>query len=332
MRGKHWTSILAIMLSLIALLTGCGGEKSVADAPQKADKPKEIHIAYQNSSTIILLAKAKGLYEEEFAKDGINVKYDLYLSGTPMIEAFSGKRADFANTGDMPPVSAKSNGVDIKIVSRAGYTPAGNALLIRPDATYDSVSALKSKKIAVQVGSSAHHYLILLLKQNGLSAADVNVVNLPATDHQAALETGNVDAVATWEPWSSVLVNAKAGKVLTDSSTGVKRYVAVFLARDEFARQYPDLTARFLKANEKAAEFIRNHPDEALTLISKESKLPTAALTKIVKETDWDSKITPEDVAAFQSVKDFLQETKVLKKDFTITDLFDDQYLRKIRP
>lgn len=318
-------------MSLGLAIAGCGGKEAASGTVKQAEKPKEIHIAYQNSSTIILLAKAKGMYEEEFAKDGIEVKYDLYLAGPPMIEAFAGNRADFANTGDMPPVSARSAGVDIKIVSRAGYTPAGNALLIRPDSPYKAVQDLKGKKIAVQVGSSAHHYLILLLKKNGLSTSDVNIVNLPATDHQTALETGNVDAVATWEPWSSVLVNTNAGKILEDSSNGVKRYVAVFLARNEFAQKYPDITERFLKVNEKAAAFMREHPDEALELISKESKLPVPALTKIVKETDWDSKITAEDIAAFQSVKDFLKETRVLKKDYDINELFDDRYLKQVR-
>jgi sulfonate transport system substrate-binding protein len=323
--------LLLLMLAIVLLVAGCGGKNQAAVTEQKADKPKEIHVAYQNSSTIILLAKAKGMYEEEFAKDGIEIKYDLYLSGPPMMEAFAGGRADFANTGDMPPVSARSSGVDIKIISRAGYTPAGNALLVRPDSPYKSVAELRGKKIAVQIGSSAHHYLVLLLKKNGLNANDVNIVNLPATDQQVALETNNVDAVATWEPWSSVLENAKAGKILEDSSNGVKRYVAVVLGRNEFTQKYPDITERFLKVNERAAEFMKNNPKESLELISKESKLPVAALTKIVTTTDWNSNITAEDIAAFQSVKDFLKETKVLKKDFDINELFDDRYLKKIK-
>lgn len=322
--------LLLVSLLVVVLAGGCSSGK-VAETEKKVEKPKEIHIAYQNSSTIILLAKAKGLYEEEFAKDGIDVKYDLYLAGPPMIEAFAGGRADFANTGDMPPVSARSAGVDIKVISRAGYTPGGNALLIRPDASYKSVADLKGQKIAVPIGSSAHHYLILLLKQSGLSANDVSIVNLPATDHQAALETSNVAAVATWEPWASVLENAKSGKILADSSSGVKRYVGVFLARNEFAQQYPDVTARFLKVNEKAAEFIKNHPDEALELIAKESKLPVSAITRTVKTTDWDSTIVAEDIAGFQQVKDFLKDTKILKKDFDIKELFDDRYLNKLK-
>ncbi|MEM5770781.1 MAG: ABC transporter substrate-binding protein, partial [Bacillota bacterium] len=148
--------------------------------------------------------------------------------------------------------------------------------------------------------------------------------------HQAALESGNVEAVATWEPWSSVLENAKAGKVLADSSSGVKRYLQVFLARNDFAQQYPDIAVRFVKANEKALQFIKTNPDAALELIAKESKLPAPVLARIVKETDWDAQIVPDDVAAFQQVKDFLQETKVLKKDYDINELFDDRYFKQL--
>lgn len=332
MKHKTWLGLLLVLLTVSSLAAGCSSKDAkLAETEKRVEKPKEIHIAYQNSSITIMVAKAKGFFEEEFAKDGMDIKYDLYLSGPPMIEAFAGGRADFAHTGDMPPVSAKSSGVDIKIVGRTGYTPAGNAILIRPDASYTSVSELKGKKIAVQVGSSAHHYLILLLKKNNLTANDVNIVNLPASDHQNALATKNVDAIVTWEPWTSVLENAKAGKVLADSSDGVKRYIGVLLARNEFGQTYPDYLVRLLKVNEKAVQFIKAHPDEALELISKESKLPVPAITRIVKTSDWSSDIVPEDIAAFQQVKDFLQETKVLKKDFDIKDLFDDSYLKQLK-
>jgi sulfonate transport system substrate-binding protein len=161
MKNKKVAALLISLLTLVFLLGGCGSKSAPNEATNKAEKPKEIHIAYQNSSIGILLAKGKGLYEEEFAKDGIEVKYDMYLSGPPMIEAFAGNRADFAHTGDMPPVAASSSGVDIKVIGRAGYTPGGNALLVRADSAYGAVSELKGKKIAVQVGSSAHHFLIL---------------------------------------------------------------------------------------------------------------------------------------------------------------------------
>jgi sulfonate transport system substrate-binding protein len=329
-------SKMALLLTFVfaagILLAGCGTQNTAGEKSQKPSPPKEIHIAYQNSGPIILLAKAKGWYEEEFAKDGIEIKYDLYLAGPPMIEAFAGGRADFAQMGDMPPVSARATGLDIKIISRAGYTPTGNAIVIRPDSSYTSVKDLKGRKIATQIGSSAHHFLILELAQNGLTANDVEIVNLPAPDHRTALESGNVDAVATWEPWYSTLENAKAVKPLVDSSQdGVKRYLSVIVTRNEFAQQHPDIVERLLKVNQRVAEFIKAHPDEATELIAKESKLPVVAFERVIKVTDWDMTILPEDIAAFQKVKDFLKDTKVLKKDFDIKELFDDRYLKKIK-
>ena len=293
-------------------------------------QPQEVHIAYQNSSTIVLLAKARGMYDEAFSKDKIDVKYDLFLSGPPMLEAFAGGHADLANTGDMPPVSGKAAGIDVKIVGRAGYLPEGNALIIPKGKTYQSVTELKGKKIAVKIGSSAHHYLILLLRKNGLDSSDVNIVNLPATEHKAALERGDVDAVASWEPWTSVLLNSGEGKLMSDSSDGTKRYVSVFIARNEFAKRNPDIVKTFLKVNAEAAKFMQEHPEEALDLIAKESKLERSTLDTLVRKTDWNNQITNADVDAFESAKLFLAEQKVLKNDFDIKDLFDLQYLKSI--
>lgn len=332
MRFKVVTGLMmAGLLALGALAGGCGGKGQMAGAPATKAKPQEIHIAYQNSSVAIMLGKAKGFYDEEFAKDGVAVKYDMYLSGPPMIEAFAGGRADFAHTGDMPPLSAKSSGVDIKVVGRAGYTPTGNAILVRPDAPFKSIAELKGKKVAVQVGSSAHQFLILALKKQGLTTGDVNIVNLAASDHQAALETGNVDAIVTWEPWSAVLENAKAGRVLEDSSTGLKRYIGVLLARNDFAKQYPDYLERLLKVNDRAVQYLKEHPEESLELIAKESKLPVDSIRRMVVTSDWSADLIPADLEMLQQTKDFLKEMKVLKKDFEIKELVDEQYLKNIR-
>ncbi len=315
--------MVLLLAAMLFLVIGCGGDQKA----QESSKPKEIHIAYQNSSTLVILSKAQKLYEKEFEKDGIKVVYDLYLSGPPMMEAFNAKKTDFANTGDMPPVSGKAAGVDLAIIGRAGYLPVGNALLIRPELNYTSVQELKGAKIAVQVGSSAHHYLALLLEKNGMSLSDIQLVNLKASEQKEALVTGNVDAVAAWEPWVSTLALQNAGKVLADSSDGTKRYVSVFLGRTEFTTQYPEIAKRFMKVNAQAADFIKNNPAEATKLISAESKMSEDVLHNIVYKMDWDVNITEEDKAAFLKIKDFMKSTGVLKKDFDINTLFDLRYL-----
>lgn len=281
------------------------------------------------SSSLTILAKAKGFFEEEFGKDGTEVNYNLFLAGPPMNEALSGDRLDIANLGPLPAISARASGIDVKAVARAYSDDFYYGLLIRPDSSITSVKDLKDKKVAVQVGSGAHLFLMLLLQQNDLKTGDVNIVNMPTSDQQTALATHSVDAVATWQPFVAEIEFANAGKILM-TSQNVIRTVGVYLARNDFAQKNPELIERFLKVHQRAAEYLKNNPDEAVAIISRESKLPVDALAKSFQTINWDLHITDEDVKTLVQTKDFLKDTNVIKKNFDIHDLIDTSYLNNI--
>jgi sulfonate transport system substrate-binding protein len=312
--------LITAAFALGALLTG-----TLAGA---AEPVKEVRIGYQAASTIILLAKSKGFYDEEFAKEGVKVKYNLFLAGPPMIEALSGGRLDLTHTGDMPPVSGRAAGIDLKVIANAGLDPAHNAVLVGASSNIASPKDLKGKKIGVPVGSSGHHFLFLLLAKNGLKASDVQVVNLPATELSKALETKNIDAAAVWEPITSNIELSGVGRILADS-THVKRAVNVYLARNEFAKENPKLVEAFLRGTKRATDFYKKNPKAAQEAITAESKYPLPVIAKVTKRYDWSLAITDKDVAALDQVKGFLRETKVLRKEFDINELFDLSYLKR---
>ena len=328
MKRRYMAFLLILMVSA-DWLTGCGQNAVKQQQSPPSQEKKVINIAYQNSSKTVLLAKAKGWFEEEFGKDGIEVKYGLFLSGPPMMEAFSAGRMDFATTGDMPPVSSRAAGVDVKIIGNAGREVGGSKLLVPVNSAVKSVQELKGKKVATQVGSGSHHFLVLLLQKNGLTANNINLVNLPASDWQNALVSGNVDAVSTWEPWSTSLQKANAGKAIINSK-GIKDSPSVYLVRNAFAVKNPDLVKRFLKVNRRAMDYIKQNPDEAVEIVSKETKLPAASLIDSYKATEWTVRISNEDKNSFRQVKDFLRERSVIKKDFDIETLFDLSYVESL--
>ena len=324
--------VFALVLTLILVLgftAGCGQNKAEKSTANEAKEKKAIRIGYQASSSLTILAKAKGFFEEEFGKDGTEVNYSLFLAGPPMVEALSGDRLDIANLGPLPAISARANGIDVKAVGRAYSDDLYYGLLIRPDSSISSVKDLKGKKIAVQVGSGAHLFLMLLLQQNGLNNSDVNVVNLPTSDQKTALTSENVDAVATWQPFVATIELAKAGKVLANSENVIKT-VGVYLARNEFGQKDPGLIERFLKVHQKAADYLRDHPDEATAIIANESKIPVEAVVKSIKTIDWGLQITDDDIETLSQAKDYLKDTNVLKKDFDINQLIDKKYLNNI--
>lgn len=321
--------VVALILTVILLLGFAAGCRQNTAEKSSSTVKKTIHIGYQASSSLTILAKAKGFFEAEFDQDGTEVKYFLFVAGPPMVEALSGGRLDIANLGPLPAISARASGIDLKAVGRAYSDQLYYGLLVRPDSAFSSVKDLAGKKVAVQVGSGAHLFFLLLLQQNGLNHSDVNIVNLPTSDHQNALATGNVDAVATWQPFVAMIELSQAGKILADSKHVIQT-VGVYLARNEFGQINPELIERFLKVHQKTAEYLQNHPEESFAVISQESKVPVDAVAKSVKSIDWGLQLTDEDIKTLAEAKAYLKATNVLKKDFDISELIDRNYLNNI--
>lgn len=67
------------------------------------------------------------------------------------------------------------------------------ALLAQPG--IGSVQQLAGKRVAATQGTALHYYLARVLVKNGMTLKDIELVNLPAADGQAAFVAGRVDAI-----------------------------------------------------------------------------------------------------------------------------------------
>jgi sulfonate transport system substrate-binding protein len=287
-----------------------------------------VRIGYQPSSSVLLVGKAKGFYEKEFLKDGVKVEWQPFLSGPVMIEAAAGDRVDLLAVGNMPPLVARAGGIDLKVIAKAAFNPATNALLVRPDSPIHSLADLKGKKVAAQVGSSVHFFLGQLLAQAGLSLKDVELVNLAGPDQGPALESGAVDAIILWMPYRTQLEQSGKARVLADSSH-VAGGLSLYAVRAEFAQKNPELVESFLKATQTTNRYMKSHPEQTLEVLSQASQFPAAVLAESLKGFDWSLGLTAGDEKAMGDIKDFLLANHVIRKDFTLSDLFDDSYVKK---
>jgi sulfonate transport system substrate-binding protein len=290
--------------------------------------PVVVRIGYQPTSSAIILGKAKGFYDQAFAKAGAKVEYDLFLSGPLAVEAAAGDHVDLLNVGNIPPIIARANGIDVKIIAKSAFNPATNAVLVSPDSSIHTIEDLKGKKIAVQVGSSVHYFLSQVLAEKGMTLADVQLVNLPGPDQGPALESGNVDAIVLWMPYRTQLEMAGKARVLVDSAH-FSGGIGVYMVRNEFGKQYPQLVQCFLKVTKQANNYLKKHSQEALKLLAANSQFPAAILAKSLEGFDWSMGITPKDIDAMNGIKEFLKTTKVIRKDFVIQELFDTSYYRQ---
>src|SRR5271155_5998051 len=86
------------MLSRRHLLLSALASGLVPRMARAADKPKEIRIDWATYNPVSMVLKEKGLLEEEFAKDGIGIRWVQSLGSNKALEFLNAGTIDFGST------------------------------------------------------------------------------------------------------------------------------------------------------------------------------------------------------------------------------------------
>ncbi|MFC3686405.1 ABC transporter substrate-binding protein [Hydrogenophaga luteola] len=122
------------------------------------------------------------------------------------------------------------DGVDLRIVRLLSTSAGADVVMARPDIR--TLTDLRGRSIAVERTTVGALMLQRLLQAGGLQPHEVQVRNLEASRHLAALRNGLVDAVVTFEPLAGPL-QAEGLRPLFDSRQMPGDIVDVLVVRAE---------------------------------------------------------------------------------------------------
>ncbi len=108
-----------------------------------------------------------------------------------------------------------AKGVPLKVVLVNDNSAGNDAVMATPK--LKTMQALKGKTVALEEFSVSHFLLVTALTKNGMTPADVKIVNLSAGDAAAAFMAGRVDAATVWNPWVNQIELSGKGKALFTS-------------------------------------------------------------------------------------------------------------------
>jgi sulfonate transport system substrate-binding protein len=112
-----------------------------------AAEPKlTIRVGYQPSSFIHIIAMKKGWFEEEFAKDGIAVRHDLFPVGPPIVESFASGRTDIGYMADQPPIQGRANQIDLKAIALTGSSEKIEGIVVARNSGIHSIKDLRGRR------------------------------------------------------------------------------------------------------------------------------------------------------------------------------------------
>ena len=263
-------TLLPLVLLILVLFTACAAPVAAPTAGEAAAKPEIIRLdyAYYNPSSLVL--RKFGWLEEELAKENIQVEWVLSAGSNKANEFLRSEAIDFGSTAGAAALLAKANGSPIETVYIYSK-PEWTALVVGKDSTIQNVAELKGKKIAATKGTDPYFFLLRSLHENGLSAADVEIVNLQHADGRTALERGDVDAWAGLDPFMAQ-TELEQGSRLLYRNIEFNSY-GFLNARTEFISAYPQYTELLLTQYERARQWILDNPDEAAQILADEAKL-----------------------------------------------------------
>jgi sulfonate transport system substrate-binding protein len=318
-----------IVLTLAISLVGCSRPEQSADQ----ELPKEINASYVSLPLNVpsIVAKEDKLFEKAFGEDDIAFNYHNLVAGPEQTEALAAGSLDFASVlGGTSALLARAQGVDLKVVANYSMAPQGFGLIVPQNSSIQTLADLKGKKVATAKGTIAHQLLVAALDKAGLTDKDVDFLHMSLPDASAAVQSGQLDGAVVGEPLLSKAIASGNARLLTDGQGLINAQIVVAV-RTDFANKYPDLVRRYLKVQQQAVDYVKDHTEEALATTAKENNMDIEAVKAIFPKYDFSLDLDDNALEEMKKTTEFLKETGLMKPDVDteklIKDMVDTSFL-----
>ncbi|HXX82913.1 MAG TPA: ABC transporter substrate-binding protein [Casimicrobiaceae bacterium] len=224
------------------------------------------HFGSANPQT---LGKANGAFAKTLGTN-VRTEYVTVSGGPQVIAAIAGNSMDICNVGSSPMVVGFAQGIKMSMVYVEKYITDSECLAVRKDAGINTLKDLKGKKIGLPFNTSVHFAMLAGLKTVGLTASDVNLINIKADSILATWQRKDIDGAYIWYPILGDCL-ADNGKILLKTGDLAASGTLVFdgiVVRDEFKRQHPDLVLAYLKEYDRLATMYEKQPQEVVKVLS----------------------------------------------------------------
>ena len=261
-----------------------------------------------------------GVEKGIFLKHGIDLKLKVLATGQEMSKALqAGEVQIIGSAFSNYPVAVErgmaAKGVVGMMGDRTGrYSDEPISVWTRKGSGVTKIEDLAGKRVGLAIGGTGDEYLTVLLKKKGVARDKVTFLNVPPGNTVSTLQGGSVDAVATWEPFGSLVEAKVPDAVLVARGGGHISYYINMAIVTELIDKSPDVVERYVIGVAEAAQYTRKNLDEAAEIATRWAPgLEAAVARKALRHMTFDPRITPHTVAAWEENVRVLVEQKKLR-------------------
>jgi NitT/TauT family transport system substrate-binding protein len=283
-----------------------------------------------------------GVEQGLFKKHGVDVRLKVVNTGTDMVNAMQKREVQIGDMSVTTFLKARHAGDPFMVIG-----------IIMNDATRDNadeplaivardgsgigagkVEDLKGKRVGLAKGQTSDEYFKMVLARRGMRYDEVTVENIMAPLALApALKDGRVDAVVSWEPYNTAVLEQVPASYVVLRGGGHLSYVMVVTAHEPTIKDSPQLVRSVIAGLAAASQYTRKNRDEAIEIFARwVPNTDLAVAKKAVQHISYDPRLSPAVMKAFNAAQDdVLKNTLQGAPRLTIADQFAPAFLAEVQ-
>lgn len=143
-----------------------------------------------------------------FDEAGVDVQFE-WFDYVASMDAFAAGQLDAVTMTNGDALVTGATGAKSVMILVNDYSNGNDMVVGGPG--IGSLEDLKGKQVGVEIGFVSHLLLLNGLKNQGMSEADVELVNVPTNETPQVLASGDVDAIVAWQPNSGMALKLVPG-------------------------------------------------------------------------------------------------------------------------
>ena len=325
MKTRLWRYLALFFINLV-LLSACH-----LIAPSKPELPPlKFAYAYWVGYFPVAIAQEKGF----FAAQGVKVQ-TIYLgaSEAQLANLVAGKYDGLTiPLGNV--VSVSTDNSALRVVLSTDESAGADFVVAQSGVT--TVADLKGKTIGADLGKFGELFVTKMLEMNGLTTDQVTLSKANEEQVITRVQSNEIQAGHTWEPFVSQAVKAGARVLFTSKQTpGLIPSVITF--RDSVVRDRPSDIQAFVRAWFQAVDYWLAFPNEGNAIIAKTLKIKPETISrdgiKLLTLSDNRRAFIPSNTtnSLYHTAKlytDFYIRTGALTRPPDISKILDPSFLK----
>jgi NitT/TauT family transport system substrate-binding protein len=262
--------LIILVVAVIAIVGAAyfGFSHITKSAPVATNQePIKIGIVVYPESGAFYIAKEKKFFQ----KEGVDVEL-VQIPADNIFAALETNQVQMA-TGFAPDTMTllADAGINVKQVLLTSFSAGADGMVASKE--IKKITDLKNKKVYLTLGYPEHFFFRYAAEQAGLSAGDVELVNLNSEEVGASFVSGKINAGMTWEPWLTKGLERKDGQILFTSSDYPGVIMSLLVSRNDLIEKRPEDIKKIMRGFFEAAAWWENNTAEGNAIAAKNFNL-----------------------------------------------------------